>query len=204
MQLYVQSAVVERGVGPDELNAERAEVDVRLDLREPGRELHHHRHRRDAVPARRAHHHSAAEAAKALEPFAGRYAEVLFARRAARREPARRRDPAGHRRLRDRRDVRVREGHQPPPARGAGVRRRHHRPDRDRHDRRDHPRHPGDRLLVGVQVVNGALLPVLLFFVWRLASEPRADGRLRNGRVFNVIAGATVSRRRRCPRSCSP
>ena len=26
MQLYVQSAVVERGVGPDELNAERVEV----------------------------------------------------------------------------------------------------------------------------------------------------------------------------------
>jgi Mn2+/Fe2+ NRAMP family transporter len=47
-------------------------------------------------------------------------------------------------------------------------------------------------LLVGVQVVNGALLPVLLVFIWRLASDRELMGDYRNGRVFNVIAGLTV------------
>ena len=52
MQLYVQSAVVERGhrAGRAERGARRG--DVGLDLREPRRRLHHHRHRRDAVRAR--------------------------------------------------------------------------------------------------------------------------------------------------------
>jgi Mn2+/Fe2+ NRAMP family transporter len=47
-------------------------------------------------------------------------------------------------------------------------------------------------LLVGVQVVNGFLLPVTLFFVWRLASNRELMGDHRNGRIFNVIAAATV------------
>ena len=47
-------------------------------------------------------------------------------------------------------------------------------------------------LLVGVQVVNGALLPVLLVFIWRLARNSELMGDYRNGRVFNVIAGLTV------------
>jgi Mn2+/Fe2+ NRAMP family transporter len=47
-------------------------------------------------------------------------------------------------------------------------------------------------LLVGVQVVNGALLPVLLVFVWRLSSNRELMGDYRNGRMFNVIAGLTV------------
>jgi Mn2+/Fe2+ NRAMP family transporter len=47
-------------------------------------------------------------------------------------------------------------------------------------------------LLVGVQVVNGALLPVLLVFIWRLASDRELMGEHRNGRVFNVLAGLTV------------
>ncbi|HKV68603.1 MAG TPA: divalent metal cation transporter, partial [Gaiellales bacterium] len=47
-------------------------------------------------------------------------------------------------------------------------------------------------LLVGVQVVNGALLPVLLVFIWRLASDRELMGDYRNGRLFNVIAGLTV------------
>ena len=80
MQLYLQSAVVERGIGPEDLDPERAEVVTGLDLREP---------RRDASsssrPAPRStsteitRSDSAADAAKALAPFAGRYAEVLFA-----------------------------------------------------------------------------------------------------------------------------
>jgi Mn2+/Fe2+ NRAMP family transporter len=47
-------------------------------------------------------------------------------------------------------------------------------------------------LLIGVQVVNGALLPVLLVFIWRLASDRELMGGHRNGPVFNVVAGLTV------------
>ena len=47
-------------------------------------------------------------------------------------------------------------------------------------------------LLVGVQVVNGLLLPVTLFFVWRLSASSEVMGGHRNGRIFNVLAGATV------------
>jgi len=47
-------------------------------------------------------------------------------------------------------------------------------------------------LLVGVQVVNGFLLPITLFFVWRLASNRELMGSYANGRTFNVLAGATV------------
>ena len=79
MQLYVQSAVVERGVGIDELNAERAEVTTGsifanlvagFIIIATGATLYLHGER---------HISTAAQAAKALEPFAGRYAEVLFA-----------------------------------------------------------------------------------------------------------------------------
>ena len=51
---------------------------------------------------------------------------------------------------------------------------------------------PVFRLLVGVQAVNGVLLPVTLFFVWRLSASKELMGRYRNGRIFNVLAGATV------------
>ena len=51
---------------------------------------------------------------------------------------------------------------------------------------------PVFRLLVGVQAVNGVLLPVTLFFVWRLAASADVMGRYRNGRIFNLVAGATV------------
>ena len=47
-------------------------------------------------------------------------------------------------------------------------------------------------LLVAVQVVNGVLLPVTLVFVWRLSSNTELMGRYANGRVFSVLAGATV------------
>ena len=47
-------------------------------------------------------------------------------------------------------------------------------------------------LLVGVQVVNGALLPIPLFFIWRLAANRELMGKHRNGPVFNVIARLTV------------
>jgi Mn2+/Fe2+ NRAMP family transporter len=51
---------------------------------------------------------------------------------------------------------------------------------------------PVIRLLVGVQVVNGVLLPVTLFFVWRLASNRELMGEHANGHTFNLLAGATV------------
>ena len=47
-------------------------------------------------------------------------------------------------------------------------------------------------LLVGVQVVNGALLPILLIFIWRLAASRELMGEYRNGPAFNVIALLTV------------
>jgi Mn2+/Fe2+ NRAMP family transporter len=47
-------------------------------------------------------------------------------------------------------------------------------------------------LLIAVQVVNGALLPITLFFVWRLASNRELMGQYANGHTFNVLAGATV------------
>jgi Mn2+/Fe2+ NRAMP family transporter len=51
---------------------------------------------------------------------------------------------------------------------------------------------PVFKLLVGVQAVNGVLLPITLFFVWRLSANADVMGRYRNGHVFNVVAGATV------------
>jgi Mn2+/Fe2+ NRAMP family transporter len=51
---------------------------------------------------------------------------------------------------------------------------------------------PAIKLLVGVQVVNGVLLPITLFFVWRLASNRELMGAYANGSTFNLLAGATV------------
>jgi Mn2+/Fe2+ NRAMP family transporter len=47
-------------------------------------------------------------------------------------------------------------------------------------------------LLVGVQVVNGALLPILLVFIWRLSANRELMGSYRNGPLFNILAGLTV------------
>ena len=47
-------------------------------------------------------------------------------------------------------------------------------------------------LLVGVQVVNGLLLPINLFFIWRLSRSRRVMGDRRNGVVLDGIAGITV------------
>jgi Mn2+/Fe2+ NRAMP family transporter len=79
MQLYLQSAVVERGLGPEDIPAERAEVTmasifanavaVFIIIATAATLFVHGDHTVS----------SAAEAAKALEPFAGRFAEMLFA-----------------------------------------------------------------------------------------------------------------------------
>jgi Mn2+/Fe2+ NRAMP family transporter len=192
MQLYVQSAVVEKGVGPDELNAERVEVVsgsifanliAMFIMIATGATLF--AHGQHTVT-------SAADAAKALAPFAGRYAEVLFAvgllgasLLAAAILPV----TAAY-------VIAETFGFE------KGIK---HRP-------REAPVFVGVitaliaigtivaivpglpviGLLVGVQVVNGVLLPVTLFFVWRLAANRKLMGEYANGRAFNVLAGVTV------------
>lgn len=192
MQLYVQSAVVEKGVGPDELNAERAEVvtgsifanliAMSIIIATGATLFVHGEHTVN----------SAADAAKALAPFAGRYAEVLFAigllgasLLAAAILPT----TAAY-------VIAETFGFE------KGIK---HRP-------REAPVFVGVitvlitvgtivaiipgipviTLLVGVQVVNGVLLPITLFFVWRLAASRKLMGDYANGRIFNILAGATV------------
>jgi Mn2+/Fe2+ NRAMP family transporter len=48
-------------------------------------------------------------------------------------------------------------------------------------------------LLVGVQVVNGLLLPVTLFFVWRLARNEELLGEHRNRGPVDWLTAATVA-----------
>ncbi len=47
-------------------------------------------------------------------------------------------------------------------------------------------------LLVGVQVVNGVLLPINLFFIWRLSRSQRVMGDKRSRGVLDGITGVTV------------
>jgi Mn2+/Fe2+ NRAMP family transporter len=192
MQLYVQSAVVDRGIGPEELNAERAEVATgsifanliaSFIIIATGATLYVHG---DHTV------NNAADAAKALVPFAGRYAEVLFAvgllgasLLAAAILPT----TAAY-------VIAETFGFE------KGIK---HRP-------REAPVFVGVittliaigtivallpgvpviGLLVAVQVVNGVLLPITLFFVWRLAASRELMGEYANGPVFNLLAGATV------------
>ena len=192
MQLYIQSAVVERGVGVDQLRGEQAEVVTGsifanlvagFIIIATGSTLYLHHERNIS---------SAAQAAKALAPFAGRYAETLFAigllgasLLAAAILPVTAAyviaETFGFEKGISRR------AHEAPVfvavvtaliligtvvAVIPGV--------------------PVISLLVGVQVINGALLPILLVFIWRLASNRELMGTHRNGPVLNVIAGLTV------------
>jgi Mn2+/Fe2+ NRAMP family transporter len=192
MQLYVQSAVVEKGLGPDDLSAERAEVAsgsifanlvAGFIIIATGATLFVHG---DHTV------NNAADAARALRPFAGRFAEALFAvgllgasLLAAAILPV----TAAY-------VVAETFGFE------KGI----------SHRAREAPvfvgvitaligigtlvavtpHVPVIKLLVGVQVVNGVLLPITLFFVWRLASNRELMGDYANGRTFNVLAGATV------------
>jgi Mn2+/Fe2+ NRAMP family transporter len=192
MQLYVQSAVVEKGLGPEDLRAERAEVAsgsifanlvASFIIIATGATLFVHG---DTTV------NNAADAARALKPFAGRFAEALFAvgllgasLLAAAILPV----TAAY-------VVAETFGFE------KGI----------SHRARDAPVFVGVittliaigtlvaivpgvpviTLLVGVQVVNGVLLPITLFFVWRLASNRELMGEYANGRTFNVLAGATV------------
>jgi NRAMP (natural resistance-associated macrophage protein)-like metal ion transporter len=192
MQLYLQSAVVDRGIDREHLNAERAEVVAgsifanlvaSFIIIATGATLFVHGERTVS---------NAADAARALVPFAGRFAEALFAigllgasLLAAAILPV----TAAY-------VIAETFGYE------KGIA---HRP-------REAPVFVGVitalivigmatalvpglpviTLLVGVQVVNGALLPITLFFVWRLSSSRELMGRYANGRIFNLLAGATV------------
>jgi Mn2+/Fe2+ NRAMP family transporter len=192
MQLYLQSAVVERGLTAEDIPAERAEVVssslfanlvAGFIIIATGATLFVHG-QHDVS--------SAADAAKALEPFAGRFAEALFAvgllgasllaaavlpvtaayviaetfglEKGIARRP--REAPVFVTTL----TVLLLIG-----AAVAMI-----------------PGIPVIKLLVLVQVVNGMLLPVTLFFVWRLARNEELMGEHRNGRVFDAVAGLTV------------
>ena len=192
MQLYLQSAVVERGLGPDDLNKERAEVVTgsifanliaSFIIIATAATLFLHGHRQV---------NTAAEAAKALAPFAGRFAEVLFgvgllgaSLLAAAVLPVTAAyvisETFGFERgvSRSPREAPVFVGVVTALVIiGAVVAML--------------PGIPVFKLLVGVQAVNGVLLPITLFFVWRLSASAELMGRYRNGRIFNVVAGATV------------
>jgi Mn2+/Fe2+ NRAMP family transporter len=192
MQLYLQSAVVERGLGPDDLNRERSEVVsgsifanlvASFIIIATAATLYLHGDRTV---------NSASDAAKALAPFAGRFAEVLFAigllgasLLAAAVLPVTAAyvisETFGFEKgiSRTPREAPVFVGVVTAlVVVGAIV--------------AMIPGIPVFHLLVGVQAVNGVLLPITLFFVWRLSASRELMGRYRNGRVFNVLAGATV------------
>ena len=52
-------------------------------------------------------------------------------------------------------------------------------------------------VLIGVQVVNGVLLPINLFFIWRLSRSPTLMGERRSRGALDFAAGLTV-----CVLSC--
>jgi Mn2+/Fe2+ NRAMP family transporter len=193
MQLYLQSAVVERGLGPEELNRERAEVVTGsifanvvagFVIIATGATLYVHGHR--AVD-------TASQAAQALAPFAGRFAEVLFAvgllgasLLAAAVLPVTAAfvisETFGFERgvSRSPREAPVFVGVVTVlVVIGAVV--------------AMIPGVPVFRLLIGVQAVNGILLPITLVFVWRLSASADVMGDYRNGRAFNAVAGLTVA-----------
>jgi NRAMP (natural resistance-associated macrophage protein)-like metal ion transporter len=192
MQLYVQSAVVEKGLGPEDLRAARAEVVsgsifanlvAMFIIIATGATLFVHG---DHTV------NNAADAARALKPFAGRFAEALFAvgllgasLLAAAILPV----TAAYviaETFGFEKGISQRPREAPVfvgvittlIAIGTLV--------------AIIPGVPVIKLLVGVQVVNGVLLPITLFFVWRLASNRELMGEYANGRTFNVLAGATV------------
>jgi Mn2+/Fe2+ NRAMP family transporter len=47
-------------------------------------------------------------------------------------------------------------------------------------------------LLIGVQVVNGLLLPINLSFIWRLSRSPQLMGERRSRGLLDAAAGVTV------------
>lgn len=52
---------------------------------------------------------------------------------------------------------------------------------------------PVIRMLVAVQVLNGALLPIVLVFILRLVNDERVAGELKNTRTYNVLGWGTFA-----------
>jgi NRAMP (natural resistance-associated macrophage protein)-like metal ion transporter len=192
MQLYLQSAVVERGVREEELRKEEREavagavfanLIASFILVATGATLF--RHGVHDIS-------SAADAARALNPFAGRYAEVLFgigllgasllaaailpiATSYVISESLGYEKGVGRRREEAPVFVNVITGMIMLGAFVAII-----------------PGVPVISLLVGVQVVNGLLLPINLFFVWRLSRSPHVMGERRSRGLLDGAAAITV------------
>jgi NRAMP (natural resistance-associated macrophage protein)-like metal ion transporter len=192
MQLYLQSAVVERGVREDQLQHEEREAIAgavfantiaAFIIIATGATLYTHGIHNIS---------SAAEAARALNPFAGRYAEVLFAigllgasLLAAAILP-----------IATSYVVSESLGYE------KGVGRRHHEAPVFVNVITAMillsafvamiPGVPVIELLVGVQVVNGFLLPINLFFIWRLARSAHVMGERRSRGLLDGATAVTV------------
>jgi Mn2+/Fe2+ NRAMP family transporter len=193
MQLYLQSAVVERGVREDELPHEEREavlgavfanVVASFIIIATAATLYTHGIHSIA---------SAADAARALTPFAGHYAEVLFgigllgasllaaailpiATSYVISESLGYEKGVGRRREEAPVFVNIITAMILVSAFVAMI-----------------PNVPVIDLLVGVQVVNGLLLPINLFFIWRLARSDRVMGKRRNHGLLDSVAGVTVA-----------
>jgi Mn2+/Fe2+ NRAMP family transporter len=193
MGLYLQSAVVERGVREEELAHEEREavsgavfanVIAAFILIATGATLYTHGVHNIS---------SAADAARALNPFAGRYAEALFgvgllgaSLLAAAILPIAT-SYAISESLGYEKGIGMRRNEAPVfvtlitamilgSALVAII-----------------PGLPVISLLVGVQVVNGLLLPISLFFVWRLARSKRVMGERASRGFLDGAAAVTVA-----------
>ncbi|MGC9974292.1 MAG: Nramp family divalent metal transporter [Gaiellaceae bacterium] len=192
MQLYLQSAVSERGTPVEELRRERVDVATgaifanlvaAFVIIATAAALHEHGITKVG---------SAADAAKALQPFAGRFAKELFALGllgssllAAAILPVTvayvLSESFGM-------EKGIGRSYRQAPVFvatitiliviSAGV--------------ALIPQLPVISFLVGIQDLNGVLLPITLFFLWRLSSNRELMGRWRNGRIFNAVAVLTV------------
>jgi NRAMP (natural resistance-associated macrophage protein)-like metal ion transporter len=193
MQLYLQSAVVERGVRQDELRHEEREavagavfanIVASFIIIATGATLFTHGIHNIA---------SAADAARALRPFAGHYAEALFgigllgasllaaailpiATSYVISESLGYEKGVGRRHAEAPVFVNIITGMIMLSAFIAMI-----------------PGVPVISLLVGVQVVNGVLLPINLFFIWRLARSHHVMGEQRSRGFLDGAAGVTVA-----------
>jgi len=193
MQLYLQSAVVERGVREDELPHEEREavlgavfanVVASFIIIATAATLYTHGIHSIS---------SAADAARALTPFAGQYAEALFgigllgasllaaailpiATSYVISESLGYEKGVGRRREEAPVFVNIITAMILFSAFVAMI-----------------PDVPVIALLVGVQVVNGLLLPINLFFIWRLARSRHVMGRHRSHGLLDGAAAITVA-----------
>jgi NRAMP (natural resistance-associated macrophage protein)-like metal ion transporter len=192
MQLYLQSAVVERGVREEDLKAEQrqavsgaifADLIAVFIIIATGATLFAHGVHSIG---------SASDAARALEPFAGQYAEALFAigllgasllacailpiaTSYVISESLGFEKGLSHRAGEAPVFVGVITGMIGLATVVAVI-----------------PGIPVISLLVGVQVVNGVLLPINLFFIWRLSRSRTIMGEHRNAGLLDWLAAVTV------------